>query len=69
MSNNTYNIIEVVGTSPEGTDAAIANGIDQAAKSVRHLDWFELQSVRGQIDGNTVAHWQATIKIGFRHEG
>ena len=68
MSERVYNIIEVVGTSPDVTDAAIANAVAEASRSVRHLDWFELQSVRGQIDGDKVAHWQATIKIGFRHE-
>lgn len=68
MSNNVYNITEVVGTSPDGTDAAIANAVAAASRTLRNLDWFELESVRGQIDGDKVVHWQATVKIGFRHE-
>lgn len=47
MTGNTYNISEIVGTSPEGTDAAIANAISEASKTLRNLDWFEVQSIRG----------------------
>ncbi|WP_010541369.1 dodecin [Dietzia alimentaria] len=66
--NNVYNITEIVGSSPEGTDQAIANAVAEASKTLRNLEWFEVQSVRGKIDGDTVAHWQVTIKVGFRHE-
>lgn len=68
MSNNVYNITEIVGTSPEGSDAAITNALAEAAKSLRNLDWFEVQSVRGHIKDGKVADWQVTIKVGFRHE-
>lgn len=66
--NNVYNITEIVGSSPDGTDQAIANAVAEASKTLRNLEWFEVQSVRGKIDGDTVAHWQVTIKVGFRHE-
>lgn len=66
--NHTYNITEIVGTSPDGTDEAIANAVAEASKSVRNLEWFEVQSVRGKLDNGTVTHWQVTIKVGFRHE-
>ena len=32
------------------------------------LDWFEVQSIRGQIAEGAVAHWQVTVKLGFRIE-
>lgn len=66
--NNTYNITEIVGSSPDGTDQAIANAVADASKTLRNLEWFEVQSVRGKLEGGTVAHWQVTIKVGFRHE-
>ena len=69
MSNNVYNITEIVGTSPEGSDAAITNALAEASKSLRNLDWFEVQSVRGHIKDGKVADWHVTIKVGFRHEG
>lgn len=68
MSEHTYRIVEIVGTSPEGTDAAIRNGIDRASKTLRGLDWFEVQSVRGELEDGQVAHFQVTLKVGFRLE-
>ncbi|MFN3339312.1 MAG: dodecin [Dietzia sp.] len=66
--NHVYSVTEIVGSSPNGTDEAITNAIAEASKSLRNLEWFEVQSVRGKLDGDRVAHWQVTIKVGFRHE-
>ena len=68
MSNRTYRVTEIVGTSPEGIDAAIRNGVARAAKTLRHVDWFELQEVRGQVKDGAVEHFQVGIKVGFRLE-
>ena len=68
MSNRTYRVTEIVGTSPDGIDQAVRNGIERASRTLRHLDWFEVTEVRGQIDGGQVRHWQVGIKIGFRLE-
>lgn len=69
MTSNVYSITEIVGTSTQGTDDAVANAVREASKTLRNLDWFEVQSVRGHIEDGAVAHWQVTVKIGFRHEG
>lgn len=66
--NRIYNITEIVGSSPESSDQAVANAVAEASKTLRNLEWFEVQSVRGKLDEGTVAHWQVTIKVGFRHE-
>jgi dodecin len=68
MTNHTYRVIEIVGTSTEGTDAAIRNGLSRAAETTRGLDWFEVQSVRGHLENGTLAHFQVTLKVGFRLE-
>ncbi|TWS19271.1 hypothetical protein FK529_12245 [Tsukamurella asaccharolytica] len=69
MTNNVYRVIEVVGTSPEGYDAAVANAVDRAAQTMRNLEWFEVVSTRGYIEDGAVAHTQVTLKIGFRMDG
>ncbi|HET9383320.1 MAG TPA: dodecin [Streptomyces sp.] len=68
MSDHTYRVTEIVGTSPHGVDQAIGNGISRAAQTLRHLDWFEVTQVRGQIENGAVAHWQVGLKVGFRLE-
>jgi flavin-binding protein dodecin len=68
MSDHVYKSVEVTGSSPEGVTQAIDRAIAKAAETLRNLDWFELVSVRGYIDEGKVAHYQATLKIGFRLE-
>jgi flavin-binding protein dodecin len=68
MANHTYSISEVVGTSPDGVDAAVTNAVTQAAKSLRNLDWFEVKEIRGHLVDGAVADWQVTVKLGFRLE-
>jgi dodecin len=68
MSNHTYRVIEIVGTSPDGVDAAIQSGLTRAAQTMRALDWFEVQSIRGHLAEGAVAHYQVTLKVGFRLE-
>jgi len=68
MTNRTYRVTEVVGTSPDGIDAAITNAVERASKTLRHLDWFEVTGVRGQIKDDAVEHFQVSLKLGFRLE-
>ena len=56
MSNRTYRLTEIVGTSEAGIDAAIQNGISRAAQTLRHLDWFEVTEIRGQIVDGEIEH-------------
>lgn len=66
MSDHVYKKIEIVGSSRTSVEDAINNAIASAAKSLDHLDWFEVQSVRGDIQNGAVGHYQVTLKVGFR---
>ncbi|MDQ4006566.1 MAG: dodecin family protein [Actinomycetota bacterium] len=68
MSSRTYRVTEIVGTSPDGIDQAIKNGVERAAKTLRHVDWFEVMQVRGHLVDGQVEHFQVTMKLGFRLE-
>jgi flavin-binding protein dodecin len=68
MSSRTYRVTEIVGTSPEGVDQAVRNGVERAAKTLRHVDWFEVSQVRGHVVDGAVEHFQVTMKLGFRLE-
>jgi dodecin len=68
MSEHVYKIVELVGSSTQGTDKAIQNAITRAAKTLRNLDWFEVIETRGHLENGKVAHWQVKVKIGFRME-
>ncbi|MGW5342045.1 dodecin [Streptomyces sp. HUAS TT3] len=66
MSNHTYRVTEIVGTSTEGIDQAIRNGIGRASQTLRNLDWFEVTQVRGHLEEGRIAHYQVGLKVGFR---
>lgn len=68
MANRTYRVTEIVGTSDQGVDAAVRNGIARAAQTLRHLDWFEVTEIRGQIVDGAPEHFQVGMKVGFRLE-
>ena len=68
MSDRTYRVTEIVGTSGESVQHAVRNGVRRASQTIRHLDWFEITQVRGQITDGEVAHYQVGLKVGFRLE-
>jgi dodecin len=68
MSSRTYRVTEIVGTSPDGIDQAIKNGVTRASKTLRHVDWFEVTQMRGHLVDGEVEHFQVTMKLGFRLE-
>ena len=68
MSDRTYRVTEIVGTSPEGIETAVRNALHRAGQTLRHLDWFEVTQIRGQILDGEIAHFQVGLKVGFRLE-
>ena len=65
MSEHTYRLIEVVGSSPSGIDDAIKEAIVDASKTIRNIRWFQVVETRGHVEDGKVAHFQVTLKIGF----
>lgn len=66
MEDHIYKKIEIIGTSSQSSDDAIQNAIAKASETVHTLRWFEVAELRGEIAEGRIAHWQATVKIGFR---
>ena len=68
MDGRTYRIIEIVGSSDDGVDAAIKSGIDRASETIRNLRWFEVKKITGEIKDGEMRHTQVTLKLGFTLE-
>jgi flavin-binding protein dodecin len=64
----TYKIVELVGTSPVSFAEAVKAGVAEAAKTIRHMDWFEVVEERGRIVDGEVREFQVTMKVGFKIE-
>ena len=66
MADSIYSVSEIVGSSTEGIDDAIKGGVSRASKTLHNLDWFEVTNIRGRIENDALAHFQVTLKVGFR---
>jgi len=68
MSDHVYRLSEIVGSSPASVDEAIRTAIAKAAQTVRNIEWFQTEEIRGQVVDGAVAYFQVRLKIGFRVE-
>ncbi|PZH15520.1 dodecin family protein [Streptomyces sp. NTH33] len=68
MPEHVYRVTEIVGSSHEGVDQAVRNAIARASQTLRHLDWFEVTQIRGQIENGQIENYQVGLKVGFRIE-
>ncbi|MCS0634691.1 dodecin family protein [Streptomyces sp. LP05-1] len=66
MADHVYRVTEIVGSSGDGVDHAVRNGIDRACETLRQVDWFEVTEIRGHVEGGRIAHYQVGMKVGFR---
>ncbi len=66
MAEHVYKKIEIVGSSRDSIEDAINRAVATCGESLEHLDWFEVIETRGSIENGAVAHYQVTLKVGFR---
>jgi flavin-binding protein dodecin len=62
----TYKKITIVGTSPVSFAEAVKSAVKDASTTIRQMDWFEVEEMRGRIKDGEVAEFQVTLKIGFK---
>jgi hypothetical protein len=68
VSDHTYRVTEVVGSSPDSVQQAIRNGVARVSQTVRNVEWFEATEIRGHVKDGEIGHFQVTLKVGFRIE-
>jgi len=66
MTGHVYSVSEIVGSSSAGIDDAVKTAIGRASQTLHNLDWFEVADIRGHIEDGHIAHYQVTLKVGFR---
>jgi len=49
-------------------EAAVANALARAQKTVRNMRWLEITETRGHIENGKIDHWQVAVKVGFTLE-
>jgi flavin-binding protein dodecin len=69
MPDKTYKIIEVVGVSEDSIQQAVRNALKKASATIRNIDWFEVNHIRGSVTRAGDPQFQVEVRIGFRLEG
>ena len=68
MADHVYKLVEIVGTSHDGHDAAVKAALSRARQSIRNIRWFEVIGQRGYVEADGGVYYQATLKVGFTLE-
>lgn len=59
-------IIELVGSSPESSDEAVQNALNEARKSLRNIKAVDVVSVG--LRGPELTEWRAHVRVAFQIE-
>ncbi len=66
--DSVYNVIELIGTSPDSWEAAAAAAVDEAAKTLRDLRVAEIVEQDLVIEDGLVVLFRTKIRLSFKHE-
>lgn len=65
MPDHVYKSVEITGSSTTDVTDAINKAIAKASETLRHVEWFDVVSMRGNVADGAIAHFQVTLKVGL----
>ena len=68
MSNSTYKIIELVGTSSSSWEDAAKNAVETASKTLKDLRVAEITKLDLKIENGKVVAYRARVSLSFKYE-
>ncbi len=69
MPENTYKVIELIGTSTNSWEKAAAAAIERASHSLRDLRVAEVKELDLVIENGKVSAYRAKLSVSFKYEG
>jgi flavin-binding protein dodecin len=69
MADSVYKVIELVGTSTDSWEQAVASAIALASQSLRDLRVAEVSELDVTIEDGKVSSYRAKVKVSFKYEG
>lgn len=69
MADSVYKVIELVGTSSDSFEKAVAAAVSMASQSLRDLRIAEVEQLDVQIENGTILAYRAKVKVSFKYEG
>ena len=66
MSNSTYKIIELVGTSDKSWEEAARTAIETAGKTLKELRIAEVTKLDVTVENGTIKNYRARLNVSFK---
>ncbi len=67
--NSVYKVIELVGTSSDSWEEAVAAAVERAGKGLRNLRIGEVSKLDVTIKDGKVSAYRARVQVSFKYEG
>ena len=68
MSESTYKIIDLVGSSDTSWEKAATNAIEKAASSLKDLRIAEVQKLDIKIEKGKPAQFRTNLRLSFKYQ-
>ena len=68
MGGSTYNIIELVGSSPTSWEDAAKNAVETASETLRELRIAEITQLDMKIENGKVVAYRAKVNLSFKYQ-
>ena len=69
MSDSVYKVVQLVGTSSDSFEKAVAVAVEKAAGSLRDLRIAEVEQLDVVIENGAVSAYRAKVNVSFKYEG
>jgi flavin-binding protein dodecin len=68
MADSVYKVIELVGSSSESWEKAVAAAVKQASKSLRDLRIAEVSAMDITLKEGKIEAYRVKLKVSFKYE-
>ncbi|MCP4108705.1 MAG: dodecin domain-containing protein [Desulfobacteraceae bacterium] len=68
MSESTYKVIELVGSSNDSWEKAASNAVETAGKNLKNLRIAEIVKLDMRIEDGKVSDYRARVNLSFKYE-
>ena len=68
MSESTYKIIELVGTSSVSWEDAAKNAVETASKPLEDLRIAEVTKLDMKVENGKVSYYRARVKLSYKYK-
>lgn len=65
IESGAVKVIEVIGISRDGFEAAVDNAVAKASESINGITGVEVQNLSARVDDGKVTQYRATVKLAF----